>query len=198
MTIMRCRLFHILRGVLPGMLCVLMLALPARGVPPKYFDIANARVILDADEIAVALSIGLDNVTGLYEMLKDGASIELIVSATLERPRTFWANVVLADAKFFSSLQHNPLTREFALQMPGESTPLVDKNLHRLMEATWRKFTVKLGGISLLNSEKGTDYQITLTLDLQHAKPPPWLAKDFMFWSKKILTPEKVVLPFTY
>ena len=185
-------------GLVPGILCALLLALPARAVPPKYFEVENTLLTTAAGNIEVRLSIDVDNPTGLYEMLKDGASVELVVTARLERVRTFWSNVLLAEMELFSSLQHNPLTREFSLYMPGETKPMLDKNLDRLLAATWHKFAMNLGPVSVLDGERGSAYRVTLTLNLQHAKPPPWLAKDFMFWSKAIVEPEKVELPFTY
>lgn len=168
-------------------------------VPPKYFDVENPRVQTTGGNITVSLSIGVDNPTGLFEMLKDGASVELLVNAKLERVRTFWTNVPLAEMDVLSSLQHNPLTREFSLYMPGHDKPLLDKNLDRLLAATWEKFALLFGPVTLLDGEeKDTEYRITLTLKLQHAKPPPWLVKGFMVWSKDILDPEKVVLNFLY
>lgn len=177
----------------------LLLPCAAFAVPPKYFDVENPRLETKDGTITVRLAIGVDNPTGLFEMLKDGASVELLINAKLERVRTLWTNVTLAEMDVLSSLQHNPLTREFSLYMPGGDKPLLDKNLDRLLAATWEKFVILFGPVSLLDGEeKGTEYRITLTLKLQHAKPPPWLAKGFMVWSKDILDPEKVVLDFTY
>jgi len=194
----RCGFFRAVRISVLGLFCTLLFVLPGQGIPPKYFEVSNLRVSLSFGDIVASLSISVDNVTGLYEMLKDGASVELAVRTKLERPRTFWTNVVLAEAEFLSTLQHNPLTREFALYMPGETKPLLDKNLDRLLDATWRKFAANLGPIGILDGGKGTDYRITLILNLQHAKPPPWLAKDFGFWSKKITEHEVVVAEFTH
>lgn len=171
----------------------------SRAVPPRYFKIENQHIEMREGEITVKLSIGVDNPSGLFEMLKDGASVELLVNAKLERERALWTNLVLADLDLISLLQHNPLTREFSLYMPGENKPLLDKNLDRLLDATWEKFAFPLGPVSLLDgNEKNTEYKIILTLRLQHAKPPPWLAKGFMLWSKDILDPEKIVLGFLY
>lgn len=191
-------LFRSLPALALGLLCVIMLALPARAVPPKYFDVLDAAISLAPEDITARLSINVDNVTGLYEMLKDGASIELLVNAKLERVRTLWTNVTLVEMDLFSTLHHNPLTREFSLYMPGETKPMLDKNLDRLLAATWQKYVVHFGPASVLDGEKGSAYQAVLTLNLQHAKPPPWLAKDFMLWSKKIVEPEKIELPFSY
>lgn len=171
---------------------------PAQAVPPKYFDVSDAHITIESGVIIAKLAVTVDNATGLFEMLKDGASVELEVNTKLERVRTLWTNVTLAEASFFSTLQHNPLTREFSLYMPGETTPLLDRNLDRLLAATWQKFTAPAGSVNDLDGEKDSEYRVTLTLNLQHAKPPPWLAKNFVFWSKKILDPETVELPFRY
>ena len=177
---------------------VLHAAAPVRAVPPKYFDITNARLETASGDIVARLSITVDNVLGLFEMLKDGASVELVVQARLERLRTFWANVTLAEMELFSTLQHNPLTREFALCMPGETTPMLDRNLERLLAATWQKFSLSFGSLDILDGDKDSEYRVSLTLFLQHAKPPPWLAKNFMLWSKEIVDPETVELPFSF
>lgn len=190
----------LLAAVLTAVLfsAVLFSAVPARAVPPKYFEVSDAHIVIQSGDIIAKLSIDVDNPTGLFEMLKDGASIELEVTAKLERPRTLWTNVTLAEAEFTSTLQHNPLTREFALYMPGESKPLLDRNLERLLAATWHKFTAMVGTTDALDGDKDTEYRVTLTLILQHAKPPPWLIRNSMFWSKKILDPETIELPFRY
>lgn len=194
------RLFRFATASLAAsVLLTLAFARVSFAVPPKYFEVENPRVETTGANITVNLSIGVDNPTGLFEMLKDGASVELLINAKLERVRTFWTNVTLAEMDVLSSLQHNPLTREFSLYMPGGDKPLLDKNLDRLLAATWEKLTILFGPVTLLDGEeKDTEYRITLTLKLQHAKPPPWLVKGFMVWSKDILDPEKVVLNFRY
>ncbi|MDR3073799.1 MAG: DUF4390 domain-containing protein [Deltaproteobacteria bacterium] len=171
----------------------------ATAVPPKYFMLDAPRVAVEDGIITARLGIGLDNLAGLFAMLKDGASVELLVGAKLERARLFWKNVVIAEVELVSSLQHNPLTREFSLYLPGETKPLLDKNLDRLLAATWRKFSVRFGPTGILkNEEKDTEYRVVLTLSLQHAKPPPWLIKNFMVWSRDIVDPETIILPFRY
>ena len=177
---------------------VFHLAFCAQAVPPKYFDITNARLETASGKITAKLSITVDNVTGLYEMLKDGATVVLVVQSKLQRVRSFWANATLAEMDATSTLQHNPLTREFSLHMPGENQPMLDKNLDRLLTATWHKFSMPLGAMDLLDGDKDSEYQVSLTLSLQHAKSPPWLAKNFMLWSKDIVDPETIILPFSF
>ncbi|MDL2210118.1 DUF4390 domain-containing protein [Desulfovibrio sp. OttesenSCG-928-O18] len=182
-----------------GALAALFAPSVAFSVPPKYFMITEQRVETQDGQITAKCNIGFDNVVGLFEMLKDGASLELVVKAKLERVRSFWTNVSLAEKELVSALQHNPLTREFALHMPGEESPLLDKNLDRLLAATWNKFAVAFGSLTLLDGEgKDLEYQIVLTFSLQHAKPPPWLVKNFMLWSKSVVDPETITLPFSY
>lgn len=184
-------------GVLLGAILALLAAGIAQAVPPKYFDVSDAHLEISNDAITARVSVGVDNLTGLYEMLKDGATVELVITARLERVRTLWTNVLLADAQCFSTLQHNPLTREFSLYMPGEEKPTLDKQLERLLAATWARLAVDFGPPDILDGEKDSTYRVTLKLMLQHAKPPPWLAKNFMLLSKDIVDPETVVLEFT-
>ena len=187
---------HIL---LAGALFALLVPCFALAVPPKYFVITAPRIETSSGTIAVKLGINCDNPLGLFEMLKDGASVELLVNARIERVRSLWSNVAIVERNLVSPLQHNPLTREFALQMPGEAYPLLDKNLDRLLQATWNKLEISFGPLALLDSEKkNTEYKIILELSLRHAKVPPWLEKNFLFWSRNVLDPETVVLPFTY
>lgn len=184
-------------GFLLSLLLTLSFAGIARTVPPKYFDVSDARLEIGDSAIVAKLAVGVDNLTGLYEMLKDGASVELVIAAKLERVRTLWPNVLLTEMELFSTLQHNPLTREFSLHMPGEAKPMLDKQLERLLAATWAKLSVPFGSPDILSGEKNSPYRVTLKLALQYAKPPPWLAKNFMFWSKNIVDPETVLIEFT-
>lgn len=171
----------------------------AHAVPPKYFIVSDTRIETLGGHVAAKCSINVDNVDGLFEMLKDGATVELVVQAKLERVRSLWTNISLAELELVSTLQHNPLTREFSLHMPGEQSPLLDKNLNRLLAATWNKFIVVFGPLSLLDREEDSaEFKAILVVSLQHAKPPPWLIKNFMLWSKSIVAPETITLPFHY
>lgn len=171
--------------------------LRAFAVPPKYFILDNPRVEIASGDIRVLVGVDFDNITGLFEMLKDGAAVELVASVVVERVRVFWTNVLVSEAEFVSPLEHNPLTREFSIQMPGMDKPLLDKRLDRLLAATWKKLEMDLGPLSQLE-KKDTEYRVTLALALRHAKVPPWLARNFMFWSRNVTETETVKLYFTY
>lgn len=186
------------RAFLAGALLALLVPVMALAVPPKYFVITDPRLDTATGDIVVRLGVTCDNVTGLFEMLKDGASVELVIGGRVERVRSLWTNVTITERRLVSVLQHNPLTREFSLYMPGEAQPLMDKNLERLLDATWSKLVINFGPLSMLDGEeKGAEYRAVLELALQHAKVPPWLEKNFVFWSRNVLDPETVTLPFT-
>lgn len=187
------------RIVLAGTLFALLAPCLALAVPPRYFVITEPRIETASGVITVKLGISCDNALGLFEMLKDGASLELAVSTRIERVRGWWTNETVLERELVSSLRHNPLTREFALQMPGEAQPLLDKNLLRLLQATWSKFEIRLAPLTILDGEeKDSEYKIILDLTLRHAKVPPWLEKNFMFWSRNVLDPETITLPLRH
>ncbi len=171
----------------------------AFALPPQHFVIQPPAIETRTGSIVVRLGISVDNVDGLYEMLKDGASFQLVVDAKLERVRTFWTNVLLSEKQQVSILRHNPLTREFMLYMPGEEKPLLDKNLERLLAATWHKYQVNVGPVGLLRqAEAGSAYQILLNIALRHAEVPPWLAKNYVLWSWNVVDPVNITLPFHF
>ena len=171
----------------------------AHAVPPKYFELTSPSLAVSSGSIIAKADISVDNLRGLFDMLKDGAAIELKVKATFVRERTLWANVAISEKELVYVLRHNPLTREFAMFVPGRPQPMLDKNLNRLLKATWSKFQVDFGPLSMLEKQEDpVRYKAVLVMTLQHAEVPPWLAKQFVLWSKNIVEPETVTLPFSY
>ncbi len=181
------------------LLPLLLFCAPARALPPQHLVIQAPLVETRTGNILVKLGITVDNVSGLYEMLKDGASFQLVVDVKLERVRSLWTNVLLSEKKLVSVLRHNPLTREFMLFLPGVDKPLLDKNLERLLAATWHKFQADAGPVDLLRqAEPGAAYQIQLEVSLRHAEVPPWLAKNYVLWSWNVVDPVTIKLPFHF
>ena len=171
----------------------------ASAVPPKYFELSSPSISASTGAIIAKVSISVDNLRGLFDMLKDGATLELRINAAFERVRTLWTNVTIYEKEYVYILRHNPLTREFAMFVPNEPQPLLDKNLNRLLFATWSKFQVDFGPPSLLeNPGSDTEYKALLAITLQHVDVPPWLAKNFVLWSKNVVAPETVTLPFRH
>jgi hypothetical protein len=186
-----------------SLLCLLCLILPtpfqARAETPRSF-VLNAPVLeTDSGDVIIRLGVSVDSLEGLRDMLKDGAIMELAIKARLARTRTFLPNVTLSEVELASPLRHNPLTREYSLTMPGAGQAIVDKNLPRLLAATWQKIAFSMGSVSLFQeADAGSEYRITLTLSLRHTEVPPWLAKAFIFWSWDVVDPETLTITFTF
>lgn len=188
-----------LAALLAAVLFCFVLPLAAWALPPEHFVTKDLTMETRTGNIVVRVGVSVDNEAGLHDMLKDGASVQLTAEMQLERLRGLWTNVTLAEKTYTSMLRHNPLTREFLLYMPGESTPVTDKNLSRLLVATWHKLSLPLGPVELLRQvETGHQYRISLHLTLRHTEVPPWLAKAFVFWSKEVVEPVTLTIPFSF
>lgn len=192
------RIFRDFLGVTLALACLCALSFAdAFAATPKNFVLNAPEMETDSGEVIVKLGVGVDSIEGLRDMLKDGAIMELSITAKLLRVRGFLPNVTLSEQVFVSPLRHNPLTREFSLAMPGAEQAIVDKNLTRLVAATWQKLQFSLGPASLM-TEPDSEYRIVLDFSLRHTEVPPWLAKAFLFWSWDVVEPESLAISFTF
>ena len=85
------------------------------------------------------------------------------------------------------------------LELPsdGEEKTLRDKNLTRLLHASWRKLSLYVAPLRTLRAEgSGEEFVIACEVSLQHTEVPPWLEKSSIFWSSDVVPPEKRELPF--
>ena len=125
--------------------------------------------------------------------------LQLGVTVTISRKRSWWSNVELAHREYRSVISHDPLSREFVLELPtgGEEKTLRDKNLTRLLHASWRKLSLYVAPLRTLRAEgSGEEFVIAFEVSLQHTEVPPWLEKSSIFWSSDVVPPEKRELPF--
>ena len=172
-------------------------AQPAFPAAPGHFIVQGPSLEMNGS-LAVTLGLEVDNTEILHDMLKNGAAMQLAANVRLERLRPWWTNETLLEKPFVSHLRHNPLTREFLLTMPGEEKPLADRNLERLLAATWHKLTLDIGANGIARHNGGTArYRIILDISLRHTEVPPWLAKTLIFRSWDIVEPITLTLPFT-
>ena len=182
------------------LLLSLLLSSPVSAAPPQAFVIHNPRIITTQHQLVASLSVSVDDEDGLRNMLKDGALLALGISATIKRVRSWWGNEEIFTSESISTILHDPLTRDFLINLPeleGKSVPHRDKNLTRLLHATWRKLSIPLVSIErLTEDEPGSQYEITLNLSLQHNEVPPWLEKSLVFWSSNIVPQEKITLQY--
>ncbi len=187
--------------VLPSLLLVfaLFFSFPAMALPPQKLLMAPPAFSVNNGELFVNLSLTVDNEDGLRDLLKDGAVLQLGLDVSMNRKRSWWTDVEVAGHEYACVIRHDPLTRDFVISLPtkeGEKT-LRDKNLTRLLHATWRKLSLPVVPLQALHAQ-GSDeeFVISLTISLRHTEVPPWLEKSFIFWSSDVVPQEKRSLPF--
>ena len=186
--------------LLPALVvALLLLCAPAMALPPQKLMLAPPATSLRGGDIFLNLSLTVDNEDGLRDLLKDGAVLQLGITVTVSRKRSWWSNVELAHREYRSVIRHDPLSREFVLELPSDSEEktLRDKNLTRLLHASWRKLSLYVAPLRALRAEgSGEEFVIAFEASLQHTEVPPWLEKSSIFWSSDVVPPEKRELPF--
>ena len=177
----------------------LLFSFSAMALPPQKFLIAPPSASTLNGELFINLSLTVDNEDGLRDLLKDGVVLQLGISVAMSRTRSWWTDVNIAEQEYTSLIYHDPLTRDFVVNFPtreGEKT-LRDKNLTRLIFASWRNLSLLVAPLQIVYNEgKDQEFAITLNLSLQHTEVPPWLEKSFVFWSSDVVPQEKFSLPF--
>lgn len=184
--------------VLRALLAVLLLSAAgsAQAAPPRQFVLDTFAIETRDDTLVLRLGVGVDAPDGLRDLLKDGAEMELRGTVTLTRRRGVLPDVTLAEKVFACTLRHDTLTSEFELRLLGREVPWRDKNLARLLEATWKRLVLPLAPIAAL--EKGEPHRVSLTLSLRHTDVPPWLSRTLFFWSWEVVPDATFTQDFTY
>ena len=180
---------------------VFTLALPVSGqaAPPKRFEIQTFSLSTIDETLSINLALALDDEDGLYNILKDGAVVELGIDVDIQRKRDWWSNADIASLRYTSVIRHDPLTREFYLMMPGSEQPLKDRNLTRLLANSWQKISLSLIPLSLIELEgRNQTYVISCSIALNHIETPPWLAQNSVFWSAEIIPAVNISLEYVY
>ncbi|MDR2488810.1 MAG: DUF4390 domain-containing protein [Desulfovibrio sp.] len=177
----------------------LLSCLPAMGVPPHRLLVAPPSAVISNDNLFLTLSLTANDEDGLRDLLKDGSVLRLGITVSISRQRSWWTDTEIARHEYASILRHDPLTRDFMVSLPAheEEKILRDKNLTRLLHVSWRKLSLFVVSLpTLYRQESNEEFLIEFTLNLQHTEVPPWLEKNFLFWSPDIVPQEKHTLPF--
>lgn len=170
-----------------------------QAAPPKRFDIQTFSLSTTDSTLSINLALALDDEDGLYNILKDGAVVELGIDLDIQRKREWWSNADIASFRYTSVIRHDPLTREFYLLMPNADQPLKDRNLTRLLANSWQKLSLPLIPLSLIELEgRNQTYVISCSIALNHIETPPWLAQNSVFWSAEIIPPVNISLEYVY
>jgi hypothetical protein len=168
--------------------------------PPREIIMDPPTVVIEKGMLILRLALTVDNEEGLLALLKNGAVLELVISADVERERRLWRNAKAAKVVFPSILRHDPLSRDFVVFVPtpdGEKE-VRDRNLSRLLQASWRRLALPMIPLEdLLREEPAESYLVLLTITLRHTEVPPWLAKSPLFWSSEVVPQVKRSFVFT-
>lgn len=173
----------------------------AQAAPPQRFVIENARFAPHEDILYFSCSASVDEESGLHAILKDGAVLELTVTVSLERHRSWWTNSEVAEVSYKSLLRHDPLSRDFIIVYPTDSGEELtrDRNLTRLLSGHWGKLELAVAPLEAMRQlGADRDYILTARFSLRHTEVPPWLQNSVGFWSSEVVPDEKVALEFHY
>ncbi|MDR0339856.1 MAG: DUF4390 domain-containing protein, partial [Desulfovibrio sp.] len=185
--------------LLAPLLALLLPVAASLAVPPRGMVIESPKSHITDGYVFLDLSLSVDSEEGLRDMLKDGAVLQLTVNAVMERKRSFWSNEDLVEESFSSILRHDPLHREFIVLIPSPEgeVELRDRNLTRLIHASWRKLSLRLISLEALSVEAADDiFLIQVDISLRHTDVPPWLEKSTVFWSADVVPSESFSLEF--
>lgn len=162
----------------------------AAALPPQELIMDPPAAVVEKGMLTLKLALTVDNEEGLLALLKDGAVLELAVSAGIERERAFWRNAALAGAEFSSILRHDPLSRDFVVLVPtpeGEKE-IRDRSLTRLLQASWRRLSLPVVPFAdMPQDEPAAPYLVRIVISLRHTDVPPWLEKSSVFWSAELV-----------
>jgi hypothetical protein len=184
------------------LLCLFMALSAASAAPPRRLVLAPPPKLQEyGNLLLVDLSVSVDSEENLRDILKNGAVLELGVSITVTRLRSILSDEEMEKREYSSIIRHDPLSRDFLATVPEISglREMKDKNLIRLLNASWRKLSLPSAYLSLLR-EQGPDekFEVIVEISLRHTEVPPWLEKNFTFWDADVAASQKIVLPYTY
>jgi len=186
--------------VLLALLFVLCFVPGASALPPREIIMDPPTALVENGMVTVRIALTVNDEEGLLALLKDGAVLELAISAVVIRERTLWRNAKAATVSFSSILRHDPLSRDFVALVPtpdGEKE-VRDRNLSRLLQASWSRLALPVIPLeNLLRIEPAASYLVQLTITLRHIEVPPWLERTSLFWSPEVVPQVKRNFVFT-
>lgn len=172
---------------------IMLFPRPAAALPPSRLLLDYPPTLIFADNtLSMTLAVTVDDEEGLREMLKDGAVLELMLTVTIERERSWWANVVVFSHTYPYVIRHDPLSRDFIVNFTdkNQKRELRDRNLTRLLHESWKNLSLYIMPLNTLNMVEGTNYRLNFSITLRHIEVPPWLEKNLLFWSAEVTPPE--------
>lgn len=164
----------------------------------QYLKLKLDNFLLDTqdDKLVLRFGVSINDIDGLKQILRDGAVINLTSTADISPKSTIIPRGALVEIQGLSSLQMEPLTREFILTEPDRDMPNRNKSLKQLLDSTWLTMSLPLCSLSELSH--GSEYIVQLSIKLEHADMPAWLSKTLFFWSWNVTPPINYSMTFTF
>jgi hypothetical protein len=178
------------------------LASPCPAASPQRFLIENPHLVAGEKLLFFSASLSVEEESALHDLLKDGAVLELTITTTLDRHRSWWTNAEVAAHTYTSNIRHDQLTRNFLISQPSEGSPgelTRDRNLTRLLYGNWRRLMLPVGDMETIRKAgPEREYILTVSFQLRHTEVPPWLEKASIFWFSDVVPEASVTLTYAY
>lgn len=178
-------------------LCLLCATLPAPAhASSQEMRLTSFRLSETDGALLLNFGVGVTQLDQLRVLLTEGVQVELTCRVDLSRPRSYWFRKNLAESTISSRLYYDTLTKDFYITMPDNKAPHRNKSLRKLLEGTWKTMSMPVGSTTLMTS--GSDYRVTLNVEMVNTDIPEWLTKSFFFWSWDPAPPIQYSTDFTY
>ena len=148
------------------------------------------------DKLVLRFGVSVSDLEMLKRDLREGSAINLTSTVSLSRRSSFIPRGSLVSIEGLSTLQMDPLTREFILTEPDRKAPNRNKSLKALLDSTWSRMVLPLCRLNTLEHDR--EYVVALDVTLRHADVPPWLSKTLFFWSWDVAPPISYSMTFTF
>lgn len=178
-----------------GLALILLLACPGRSLAQELV-LVNLVVDNHAGAILVRFGVKVEGTDRVAELLKDGESLGLNCSISLQRSRSLWVDKTAGEAELYLSLRYDPLSKQFVAESPGDEPPMVHPDLTALLDRAWSEISLELG--SWKNLVRGKEYNLRLEIRLDREDVPIWLKRSLFFWDWEAAPATHYQLEFTY
>ncbi len=172
------------------------LVLCAGAAQAQSLALSNLVVDNQAGTLMARFGVAVEGAASLTDQLQAGATLALSCKARLTKAGGLLGGTHISETGMLSRLKFDPLTREYALQLPGRETPLRGASLDELLRSGWGELALDLGSWRQL--ESGQDYSVSLEIKLSQAEIPSWLKRNLFFWSWDVIPATSYQLHFRY
>jgi len=126
------------------------------------------------------------SVTALTSMLKQGASVRVTWSFSIERKRQYWLNATVGTLTVTRMVTSDLISRRWHLQDTITGMDVVTDNIDRAIHFLTELHDFPLIDRSLLSPQE--DYRVRLTLHVDDSEQPPAWWQRWLEFNNQVLT----------